>query len=110
MEITYTPEFKDQIRRLRRRYRSIQQDLQGLLDQFAQGDVPGDQLTGVGYPVYKVRVKNSDARKGKSGGYRVIYYLKSEEAVTLLSMYSKSDQADIGAETLHRILGRYLAE
>lgn len=104
MNIDYTDEFRQHVRRLGRRYRSIRSDLQSLLDQLEAGDTPGDQLQGVGYTVYKVRVKNSDARRGKSGGYRVIYYVQTEDSITLLAMYSKSDQADIGAETLRRIL------
>ncbi len=108
MEIDYTTEFKHHVRRLGRRYRSIQQDLQSVLDELEQGKTPGDQIQGTGYTVYKVRVKNSDALRGKSGGYRVIYYLKSQENAILLAMYSKSDQADIGVETLNRILGQYL--
>ena len=90
MPIHFTPEFKQQIRRLGRRYRSIRQDLQVLIDQLQAGQVPGDQITGVGFTVYKVRLKNSDAQKGKSGGYRVIYYAKTE--------------ADITADTVRRIL------
>ncbi len=73
-----------------------------MLDRLEQGETPGDQLQGIGYTVYKVRVKNSDAQRGKSGGYRVIYYVQTEEHITMLAMYSKSDQADIGAETLRR--------
>ena len=110
MNIAYTDEFKQHVRRLGRRYRSIRIDLQGLLDQLESGKTPGDQLQGVGYPVYKARVKNSDARRGKSGGYRVIYYLQTEESITMLAMYSKSDQVDIGVETLRRILGRHLGQ
>jgi hypothetical protein len=34
---------------------------------------PGDQISGTGFTVFKVRVKNSDIRKGKRAGYRVIY-------------------------------------
>src|SRR5690606_1009113 len=102
MVIHYTPEFKQQIRRLERRYHSIRQDLKGLVDQLQSGLVPGDQISGVGFTVYKVRVKNSDVPKGKSGGYRVIYYVKTESDVTLLTLYSKLDQANITADTVRR--------
>jgi len=107
MPIHYTPEFKQQIRRLGRRYRSIRQDLQGLIEQLQAGEVPGDQISGVGFTVYKARIKNRDARKGKSGGYRVIYYVKTHADIILLSIYSKSDQADITADTVRRILNAY---
>jgi mRNA-degrading endonuclease RelE of RelBE toxin-antitoxin system len=39
-----------------------------------------DEVAGAKYQIFKVRLKNSDTRKGKSGGYRVIYYLKTSEA------------------------------
>ncbi len=108
MKIAYTLEFQQHVRRLTRRYRSLRKDLQSLLDELEKGKTPGDQLQGTGYRVYKVRVKNTDARRGKSGGYRVIYYVKSDEHITLLAIYSKSDQADIGTDTLRRILKNYL--
>jgi len=105
MHIDYTSEFKRHLRGLKRRYRSIQQDLQTLIEDLQSGQVPGDLLSGIdGYTVYKVRIQNSDAKRGKSGGYRVIYYVKSASHITLLAVYSKSDQADIHASTLRRIL------
>jgi mRNA-degrading endonuclease RelE of RelBE toxin-antitoxin system len=51
-----------------------------------------------------LRIANSDARRGKSGGYRTIYYLPSAERVVLLTIYSKSDQADISAKEIGRII------
>ena len=38
--------------------------------------------------VFKVRVKNSDNQKGKSGGYRLMYYLKTSFNVLLLAIDS----------------------
>ncbi|PIE41303.1 MAG: addiction module antitoxin [Gammaproteobacteria bacterium] len=108
MNINFTDEFRQHVRRLGRRYRSIRGDLTSLLEQLEAGETPGDQIQGTGYTVYKARVKNSDARRGKTGGYRVIYYIQTESSVTLLAMYSKSDQADIGVEAVRRILGHHL--
>jgi hypothetical protein len=42
--------------------------VQPLLDELNQGQTPGDQIPGVPYEVFKVRVRNSDSGKGKSGG------------------------------------------
>jgi mRNA-degrading endonuclease RelE of RelBE toxin-antitoxin system len=66
-----------------------------LLEIFAEGGIPGDQIPDVGYSVYKVRLSNRDAQRGKSGGYRVIYYLKTPQRIILIDIYSKSDQVDI---------------
>ncbi|MFT6221405.1 MAG: hypothetical protein ACJA0C_000808 [Candidatus Endobugula sp.] len=54
--------------------------------------------------MYKVRVNNSDNKKGKNGGYRVIYYLKRTDETKMLAMYAKSGQAEISAASLQRIL------
>ena len=103
-EIDYTSEFKRNLRQLSRRYRSIRRDIDPVIEQLSAGETPGDQIGGVGYSVFKLRVKNSDNNKGKSGGYRVIYYLKTDTRVTLVTVYSKSDQSDVDNATLQRIL------
>lgn len=104
MEVTYTKVFKKHVRKLSRRYPSLQQDLQPVVEGLQKGMLLGDRLTGLDDIVYKARVKNSDSKKGKSGGYRVIYYLKTSEEINLLAVYSKSDQVNISESSLRRIL------
>lgn len=96
--------FKRNIRKLTKRYRSIQQDLQPVISQLQQGMLLGDRISDVGYEVFKLRIRNRDIQKGKSGGYRMIYYLKSENNIILLTIYSKSDQSDIQANDIRRII------
>ena len=103
-KVTYTSEFKRNLKQLAKKYRKIRSDLDPIIDQLADGHRPGDQVAQVKYEVFKVRVKNSDSQKGKSGGYRVIYYLKSELEVVLITIYSKSEQADIGANDIRSII------
>jgi mRNA-degrading endonuclease RelE of RelBE toxin-antitoxin system len=66
-----------------------------------------DQIPGVGYAVFKLRVRNSDTQKGKSGGYRLIYYVKTETGIILLTVYVKSEQVDIAAEDIRNIITEY---
>lgn len=77
ISIIATPDFQTQLRRLAKRYRSLQTDLQTLFTELQNGNCPGDQISGTTYTVFKVRIKNSDIQKGKSAGYRVIYQLKN---------------------------------
>lgn len=107
IEVDYTREFKRNLRQLTRRYRRIRSDIEPVIDALKAGETPGDQISGVGYTVFKARVKNSDNNKGKSGGYRVVYYVKTETRITLVTLYSKSDQGDIEDDTLRRILQDY---
>lgn len=69
--------------------------------------MPGDQIPDIGYAVFKLRVRNSDTQKGKSGGYRLIYYVKTAMAIILLTIYTKSEQVDIAADDLRSIIAEY---
>lgn len=104
------PTFERDLKRLARRYRRIRQDLEPLIEQLQSGEAPGDQIPGANYPVYKVRLPNSDARRGKSGGYRVLYYWALDNLTILLTIYSKSDQSDISIREIQAILREVLPE
>jgi mRNA-degrading endonuclease RelE of RelBE toxin-antitoxin system len=106
IQIVFSDEFKTRLRTLIKRYRSIRTDLKPLLDELQSGNLIGDQIPGTGYTVFKVRLKNSDIQKGKSGGYRVIYQLRGDTYILLVVIYSKSDQDDIPANQIRDIIDR----
>jgi mRNA-degrading endonuclease RelE of RelBE toxin-antitoxin system len=95
------------LRTLGKRYRNIRNDIQPVIEQLQAGELPGDRIPGIEYEIFKVRIKNSDIQKGKSAGYRAIYYLKTSDSIVLVTIYSKSDISDIAAETVREILGQY---
>ncbi len=68
------------------------------------GEIPGDQVQSTGYTVYKVRLPNCDAQRGKSGGYRVIYYIQIPQHIILLTIYSKSERSDTGMDAIQNII------
>jgi len=76
VQVEASSTFNRNLRTLAKKYRSIQDDIQPVIEQLEQGELPGDQIPGVGHTVFKLRVQNSDTQKGKSGGYRLIYYVK----------------------------------
>ena len=102
--VTYTPEFKRNLRHLAKKYQHIHNDLQPVIDQLITGAKPGDQIAGVQQEVFKVRARNSDAGKGKSGGYRLIYHVRSETEIVLITLYSKNEQGDVAAAEIRRII------
>lgn len=104
IEIRFTPEFQRKLKNLVKKYRQISTDLQPILAQLQLGEFLGDQIPGIGSTVMKVRMKNSDTQKGKSGGYRLIYWISSTELVILLDIYSKSDQKDIEIDEIRQII------
>ncbi len=98
------PTFRKRTRRLRRRFPSIHLDLRPLFQRLRSNELPGDRVSGVGYTVYKVRVPNRAARRGKSGGFRVIYYAQFRDRVVLLTIYSKTDEPDISIAEIRRMV------
>jgi mRNA-degrading endonuclease RelE of RelBE toxin-antitoxin system len=104
IEIKFAPEFERQFRTLSKRYRQIRWDVRGLITQLQTGILPGDKLSGLSITAFKVRVKNSDLQKGKSAGYRIIYQVETPTKIILLTIYSKSDRANIGATEIEEII------
>lgn len=106
ISVRFADEFERRLYRLSKKYRSIRQDVEPILEQLQQKILLGDRLSGFGANlyVYKVRAKNSNIQKGKSGGYRIIYLLESETSILLLTIYSKSEQEDITTEQIQTIL------
>lgn len=96
--------FNRQLRRLARKYPSLADTVDQLIVQLEADARPGARLTGIGYEAYKVRLPNRSARRGKSGGFRVIYQEKSGRLVLLLLVYSKTERADIPDDVIIRVI------
>jgi mRNA-degrading endonuclease RelE of RelBE toxin-antitoxin system len=105
--VFFTNEFKRNLRQLARKYRRIKTDIQPVLDELEQGGTPGDRIPGVSAVVYKIRVRNSDSGKGKRGGYRILYQVYSETRIILVTVYSKTEQADITSDEIRSIIDQY---
>lgn len=92
------------LKRLKKKYPHVDDDLKPLIKVLEQGNTPGDQIPGIGYPVYKERLRNSDAQRGQRGGYRVIYYVRTSEALFLIYIYTKTEMAILEVEAIRRII------
>jgi len=110
IQIVLTRRFQKDLRELAKRYRSIRTDLQPLIKQLQTGEKPGDQIAGTKYQVFKVRLKNSNIQKGKSGGYRVIYYIQTTRKIILATIYSKSNISDVSPTVIEEIIFQYEQE
>jgi mRNA-degrading endonuclease RelE of RelBE toxin-antitoxin system len=99
-----TPEFDKSYKKLRKRYTSIDNDIEDLKEILLKDPKSGDDL---GHNLYKVRIKNSDKNKGKSAGYRVITYLIGENGIIdLIFIYDKGDMENVALKDLLEIIRR----
>ncbi|NET00065.1 MAG: type II toxin-antitoxin system RelE/ParE family toxin [Sphaerospermopsis sp. SIO1G1] len=110
VEIRFTEPFKKRLKKLTKRYRSIQQDIEPIIQQLQEGILIGEQITDVNATVFKVRAKNSDIPTGKSGGYRLIYQVISPTLILLLVIYAKSDQVTISSTEIKTLVQETLNE
>jgi hypothetical protein len=101
LTIIPTPEFKKSVKTLFKRYKLISKDLADLEKELQEDTHAGVDL---GSGCFKIRLKNSSVPTGKSGGFRVIYFLRTQEKIYLLEIYSKSDLDNIDEKRLVEIL------
>jgi len=107
VEVFFTPEFKRNVRALAKKYHHIQSDVQPFIEKIQRGELVGDKVQGTGYTIFKVRIRNSEVSRGKSGGYRVIYYLKTTTAIILVTIYSKTEQSDVSPAKIRKIIAEF---
>jgi mRNA-degrading endonuclease RelE of RelBE toxin-antitoxin system len=107
-ELIPLPEFERQVKRLRKKYRNIKADLRGLEKVLFANPKAGDPIPGLRNKVYKLRLASSDLERGKSGGFRVIYYFtQSDNNIYLLTIYPKPEKENIHIAEIVKALKQY---
>ena len=107
--ISYTIIFEKYFKRYAKKYRSLSDDIKELENTLLENPTFGIDL---GNGLYKIRLAVKSKNKGKSGGFRVITYLLTENAgdsiITLLILYDKSDIEDIPKSDLLDLINTIL--
>ncbi|MFN0173590.1 MAG: type II toxin-antitoxin system RelE/ParE family toxin [Saprospiraceae bacterium] len=104
MEIVPTPNFEREFKQLRKKYPSLSADLLQLTESLQENPELGVSL---GQGCFKIRLAIRSKGRGKSGGARVITYVQIvADTIFLLSIYNKSDKADLQANELDDLLGQ----
>ncbi|MEM7535905.1 MAG: type II toxin-antitoxin system RelE/ParE family toxin [Chloroflexota bacterium] len=99
------PEFEAAVKRLSRKYRRIKKDIFGLDNILGADPYTGQVVQGFDSEVWKIRMANSDMKRGKSGGYRVIYAIHEESKICyLLTIYAKSQKENISTAEIEDLL------
>lgn len=97
--------FQKSVKRLRKKFRNVDRDLLAFAEALMETPMLGVDL---GNNLRKVRWANSDKKKGKSDGYRVITYYLSQESdeltIYLVDVYDKSEAESIPVSVLINLL------
>lgn len=105
-KIEITDNFKKEAKKLIKKYASLRNEIAELGKELSVNPTMGTPL---GNDVYKIRLSISSKNKGKSGGARVISYVKIiDKTVYLLAIYNKGEQDNISDAEIKELLNEYL--
>lgn len=98
MRIEPTTYFLRQLKRLSKKYPSLPNDLRTLSDSLLLNPTQG---TAIRRGAHKVRLAIASKGQGKSGGSRVITYIRTDkDTIYLLDIYDKGERDNIADEDL----------
>lgn len=107
-EIISTPEFDKEYKRLKKKYRSLPEDLANLEQELIKNPNLGIDL---GNNFRKVRMAIKTKNKGKSGGARVITYSLVvniiDELIVLVTIYDKGEEQSISDAKIKQIIKNF---
>lgn len=100
-----TPNFDKEAKSLAKKYRSLKTELSRLFTELQENPTLGTPL---GNDVYKIRLAISSKGKGKSGGARVISFVKTlTNSVYLFSIYNKGNKDTITDKEIQELLKKF---
>jgi mRNA-degrading endonuclease RelE of RelBE toxin-antitoxin system len=100
-EIHLCDSFKRAVKHLKRRYPNVTNDVSSAIRELQESPTKGDIVRGA-KGVRKVRVENSDLNKGKSGSYRLLYYLvdRPSKRIYLIILFAKNERENISSKEI----------
>jgi len=105
-KIVLTDNFKKEAKKLTKKYASLKVELASLFKELEENPTMGTPL---GNNIYKIRLAIASKNKGKSGGARVMSFVKvTHTAVLLFSIYNKGDKDTISNKEVEELLKGYM--
>ncbi len=109
--ILFAAEFKRKIKPLAKKYHTLRNSIDDLGIKLVKNPFLGESY---GSNLYKIRVADESKGKGKSGGFRVMYYLTIEKEdsidILLMTIYDKGELDTIKKKDAELLLQKILAE
>lgn len=110
--IEYTSNFRNQFKRLLKKYPNSEDEFKKIFEKIENGDLVGVAYNNLGLPqnedVYKVMVANIDANRSPKKGFRMIYYaIRSDRLVYMLAVYSKKEVENLKQSEVIELLRKY---
>lgn len=104
--IELSANFIKEAKRLVKKYPSLKTELPELFSKLEKNPTLGSPL---GNDIYKIRLAIASKNKGKSGGARVLSFVKvTQTTVLLFSIFSKSETDNLTDKQIQELIKDYL--
>ena len=105
-KVELSANFKREAKRLTKKYPSLKTELAELFTELEENPTTGTPL---GNNIYKIRLAIAFKKKGKSGGARVLSFIKvTQTTVLLFSIYSKGEIDALTDKQIKELIKEYL--
>ena len=105
-KIELSPNFKNEAKKLTKKYPSLKTELTSLFIELEHNPTFGIPM---GNDIYKIRLAIASKNKGRSGGARVMSFVKvTDTTVLLFSIYNKGDKDSISDNEIDDLIKGYL--
>ena len=108
----YLPQtFQRCIKSLKKKFPRIKDDLSPLFQNLQDNSEIGNPIPGWHCKVWKIRVSSRDLKRGKSGGFRVVYvWTPGQPILYPLFIYFKGEKEDITKAEIEDLLRKLFLE
>ena len=111
-DIEYTSNFKNQFKRLLKKYPKSEDEFKKVFEELENGNLIGVAYDNLGLDededVYKVMVANIDANRSPKNGFRMIYYaIKNDELIFMLAVYAKKEVSNLRQSEDKELIRKY---
>lgn len=104
--VELSPNFKKEAKRLIKKYPSLKAELIVFITELEKNPTIGTPL---GNDFYKIRLAVASKNKGKSGGVRILSFVKViETTVLLFTIYSKGEVDNLTDKQIRELIKDYL--
>ena len=102
-----TEDFDKQVARLARKFPALLDEVAEFIARLRRDDLvqlPGRRIRRTGFTVYKERLPNRSARRGKRGGFRIYYWVRKRDHLVLVAICSKTEHEGFIESELSRLI------
>lgn len=109
--VTVSHTFKREVKPLAKKYKTLRASVDALIEDLIKNPYLGQSY---GNDIYKIRLADESKGTGKSGGFRVLYYLIKRTntgiEIILMTIFSKSERSTIKKDEASKLLKDILIE